>query len=766
MTPEWHAVYSARYKEHRGTRMSKFVSNNPDLTFDDVLINPGRSKTKSRFNDEECLPYIMHGGRLALPIVSSPMDSIPSGKFIAAASDRLATIFTCRFLPFEKQLEHIATAPGRVGGVIGMNFSVDEIEAIVKAGAQDVVLDIANGGNENVLAALKSSELQSRRSGSFRIWAGNVANAETYRMLAEHCDFIRVGIGNGCLAGDSRVLMANGTYKNIKDINVGDRVINGRGEATDVVAVKFSGVKKVYRHRHNKFYKPYLVTGDHLHWTFEFDKDFDLSGRGYKIGAEHSETINGWQSIEEFSGHGCFTMPVDVQFELADDFEINLDDFAVRRIEDEKLNSIKPSYNLGYVLGWFLGDGNSNYRRTKTTSYGKVSFYAGANEINLVEKLADCVKSELGFDLKIEHKVNIIQCTIDSIPLARFFDSFGKKTEKHLPKEYLAGNRDYLFGIFDGLIDSDGHCEGGDKYYGRVSFNNTSERLIELFNVLNMRLFNIIPNNRGSEKTTGNLTNCNIENCNEVFAARVGNQDRSKARVAYNFHLVKSLSIEKTDIMVPTYDIEVADDSHSFIANNVVVHNSACTTRINTGVGRGTITSLLECREAYEELRQMNPNKKYAKIVCDGGLKYNGDFGKAFVAGAHMVMTGRLFAQTYESAAPFCYKVADEIHYLSGDYDPETHRGEEGIFKAYRGMASKIVNEEAGKNMRRVSVEGASGLVRASGPVNEILDDIEGNLRSTISYVGSFSVEHLYEEGQFAIVSPSVTIENRAHGFS
>ena len=48
-----------------------------------------------------------------------------------------------------------------------------------------------------------------------------------------------------------------------------------------------------------------------------------------------------------------------------------------------------------------------------------------------------------------------------------------------MPVDYLCNNKDYLQGIIDGLTDSDGHIESN----GRVRFTNTSEQLIELFNV-------------------------------------------------------------------------------------------------------------------------------------------------------------------------------------------------------------------------------------------------------------------------------------------
>ena len=194
---------------------------------------------------------------------------------------------------------------------------------------------------------------------------------------------------------------------------------------------------------------------------------------------------------------------------------------------------------------------------------------------------------------------------------------------------------------------------------------------------------------------------------------------------------------------------------------------SACTTRINTGCGRGLVTSLIECREAYEKLKQYNPNRKFAKIVADGGIRHNGDFGKAFVAGAHFIMIGKIFAQTYESAARFYQLDGNKSYILPENFDISTCSDfdKKNIFKAYRGMASRIVNEESGRDKKRTSVEGESGLLSATGYFNDILNDIESNLRSTMSYVGASNIKELYEKGRFSIVSPSVILENKAHGF-
>lgn len=215
----------------------------------------------------------------------------------------------------------------------------------------------------------------------------------------------------------------------------------------------------------------------------------------------------------------------------------------------------------------------------------------------------------------------------------------------------------------------------------------------------------------------------------------------------------------------------------AFLADYIrcnVGSGSACTTRINTGCGRGAISSLIECRKAYEEYGHDKP----AKIVADGGLRYNGDFGKALCAGAHIVMTGRTFAATYESAAPWVMPEGFQydsknmainkdlvinqlvMPFVTTDcqkYISLTH-------KVYRGMASKIVNEESGKNMNKVSIEGASGQIKVNGPFDDVISQIEANLRSTMSYVGCNQVEDLYHNSQFVMSSQSTIVENNSHG--
>ena len=62
------------------------------------------------------------------------------------------------------------------------------------------------------------------------------------------------------------------------------------------------------------------------------------------------------------------------------------------------------------------------------------------------------------------------------------------------------------------------------------------------------------------------------------------------------------------------HDLTVEDD-HSYNVEKIVVHNSICKTRIQTGVGLPTLYSV---SEAFSEKEIIGSN---ASIIADGGVR-------------------------------------------------------------------------------------------------------------------------------------------------
>jgi IMP dehydrogenase len=162
---------------------------------------------------------------------------------------------------------------------------------------------------------------------------------------------------------------------------------------------------------------------------------------------------------------------------------------------------------------------------------------------------------------------------------------------------------------------------------------------------------------------------------------------------------------------------------------------SMCTTRIVSGHGIPTLSSIINVREAKDKF---NLN---AGIIADGGIRNTGDMVKAFAAGADAVMLGSMLAGTEEAPGDL---------YFEGDKK----------FKSFRGMASK----EANKDKDIAVAEGISTRIPYKGSVKDIIKDIKGGLGSGCSYSGVDFLMHLYENSMYTKVSPLSVKESLPHG--
>jgi IMP dehydrogenase len=162
---------------------------------------------------------------------------------------------------------------------------------------------------------------------------------------------------------------------------------------------------------------------------------------------------------------------------------------------------------------------------------------------------------------------------------------------------------------------------------------------------------------------------------------------------------------------------------------------SMCTTRIVSGHGIPTLSSIINVREAKDKFG-LN-----AAIVADGGIRNTGDMVKAFAAGADSVMLGSMLAGTDESPGSLHFK---------GDKK----------FKAFRGMASK----EANKDKDIAVAEGISTMIPYKGSVKDIFKDIKGGIGSGCSYSGVDYLCNLYQESMYVRVSPLTVKESMPHG--
>ena len=144
---------------------------------------------------------------------------------------------------------------------------------------------------------------------------------------------------------------------------------------------------------------------------------------------------------------------------------------------------------------------------------------------------------------------------------------------------------------------------------------------------------------------------------------------------------------------------------------------SACTTRIQTGVGYPQLSSVIECTDAAHGLG--------VHIISDGGCTVPGDVSKAFGAGADFVMMGGMFGGHDES-------------------EGEIIEENESKFIKFYGMSSKsAMDKYHGGVANYRSSEGKTVLIKYRGPVKNSVNNILGGIRSTCTYVGAICLKDL-----------------------
>lgn len=167
---------------------------------------------------------------------------------------------------------------------------------------------------------------------------------------------------------------------------------------------------------------------------------------------------------------------------------------------------------------------------------------------------------------------------------------------------------------------------------------------------------------------------------------------------------------------------------------------SICKTRIMTGFGVPTFTSVID---AYQAKTKHNYS---AAIIADGGIRYPSDLVKSLAAGADAIMAGRMFAGTLESPG--------EIVNIEGNK-----------YKTYRGMASREVQEDRKGGLRPgTCAEGVSTHIPLKGKAHYVLDEFSGGLRSAMTYCNARSIDELRRNACFVKMSQSSLDESHAFG--
>ena len=166
-------------------------------------------------------------------------------------------------------------------------------------------------------------------------------------------------------------------------------------------------------------------------------------------------------------------------------------------------------------------------------------------------------------------------------------------------------------------------------------------------------------------------------------------------------------------------------------------NGSLCETRIRTGVGIPSITSILDCVAVCDNFG--------VPVIADGGIRNVGAACKSLGAGADCFMLGSLLSGTKETP---------------GEIEKVGKWPNEQLYKKYRGSSSIDSKKERGEEK---NVEGNTKIVPYKGKIKRIIGDIEEGIRSSFSYVGANDISEFHSKVEFVEVTKAGQIEALPH---
>jgi len=179
---------------------------------------------------------------------------------------------------------------------------------------------------------------------------------------------------------------------------------------------------------------------------------------------------------------------------------------------------------------------------------------------------------------------------------------------------------------------------------------------------------------------------------------------------------------------------------------------SICVTRVVTGSGVPQLTAIMDSAEGAGD--------SGVPIIGDGGIRNPGDVTKALAAGASTVMIGSLFAGTEESPGATIlrdgvrYKLTRGMASLAATVDRKIRD---------RGTSETTDADLIEQAVEEAVPEGVEGLIPYKGTAQEVVKQLDGGLRSGMSYSWSRTIPELQKNAEFMRITSAGYKESLPH---
>ncbi|HYG67799.1 MAG TPA: GuaB1 family IMP dehydrogenase-related protein [Anaeromyxobacteraceae bacterium] len=210
----------------------------------------------------------------------------------------------------------------------------------------------------------------------------------------------------------------------------------------------------------------------------------------------------------------------------------------------------------------------------------------------------------------------------------------------------------------------------------------------------------------------------------------------------------KELPLVAGNVCTPEGTHDLLDAGADIVKVNVGP-GAMCTTRMQTGTGRPTFSSVLACaREAHRRGRH---------VWADGGVREPRDVALYLAAGASRVMIGTALSGTYESPGD-----------VKEDHDGREYKENYGMASA-RAVSDRTAAldafERAKKGFFREGISTSRIYVRPGREsVGAILVDVITGVQSAFTYAGATTIASFHEKAVVGVQTAGGYVEGKPRG--
>jgi DNA polymerase III alpha subunit/intein/homing endonuclease len=424
---------------------------------------------------------------------------------------------------------------------------------------------------------------------------------------------IPVGPGRGCVLPDTKVLMADGSLKEIKDIKIGEFVITHKGNILPVVDFHVYDVEEeIVKLKVGA--DELFLTSDHKVWAIQSVKCVVNSPKAASV---CKPTCTRYCSEKPFEDYDLewieagklkagdfvvyprvYSKNEEIIFDLVDFVEktdyLKYDskyiwyEIGTNKLKTKKIPRFIPfDEDLAKILGYYISEGYVKYSYRE----GRIGFGFHKDEIEFVKELQYLLKKVFEIDSKIYSKdgKNSLTLEANSKIVAQFLAKLGgegAKNKRIYPEIIEKGKDEYVKTLISYLFRGDGHDGRSNKNLS-IKYSTTSLTLASQIKFLLAR-FGYYASIQKRKKVKENwnieysvkLSGKQLLNWNndfKNFQIPIPNQKFFRNDSFYiddKYIYIKIREVKKVNYKGKVYDISVPFDT-SYIGNNFAIHNSA-----------------------------------------------------------------------------------------------------------------------------------------------------------------------------------------------